>query len=131
MILDAIANQGGTSQAFTIDTRPPPAEQLATAFENIMSQSCTFVLPTDFTSGSGFTVSVPQDGGPSHPETLFFVNSRQRCGRATNHAFEAYADPTSSRRIIGCPNLCDALAAGAIVQLQPECQINPNPSTTR
>jgi hypothetical protein len=115
--LDQIARAGGTNNAYDID--PDRPQQLGNALDDIRSRSCMFQLPPNSLDAS-LTLETPGDGS-RHPDSIFNVMLRSRCG-STGHDLEVYKDPNDVTRVIGCDAMCksyyELARAGASVQLE-------------
>jgi hypothetical protein len=105
--LDAIAQRGGTGQAFTIDSAN--AAQVATDLKNALlaiagtNASCTFELPNvgGFNPNAASVIYTPGSGGS---QTLTRQNGAGTCGSGWY-----YDDPISPTGITLCASTCSMI----------------------
>jgi hypothetical protein len=128
-ILNAIAQAGGTTQAFIVDTQNDVAAQFRDALNQIRASrlSCDLLVPQ---ADAGKTVdydyvNVVFDDG-SGPVTVDYVADPSRCD-ATNGGWYFDNDPDAGavpQHILACPATCSQFGAvdTGSVQIKLGCQ---------
>ena len=131
-ILDRIALDGGTTQAFIVDpTSPTVTQDLIDAFNTIRGQAlpCQFDIPQptppemidysevnlDFTPTGGSTTTVP------------YVDDASGCG---NGGWYYDVDPSQGEpsQIITCPETCTLLTGGGDISIRVGCATGSPPA---
>lgn len=113
--LNQIAQAGGTTQAYLLDT----TADLGTAFQSAMNQirtrstPCSFPVPPGVTDSSRINVLYTPPGS-SAPTVIPRVQSA--CGTAGGWQFDA-----GGTRIVVCPSTCSSFALGGGVQVESGC----------
>jgi hypothetical protein len=129
-ILNAIAEAGGTSQAFIVDTQADVASQFRDALNQIRASrlSCDLLVPQ---AEAGKTVdydyvNVVLDDGSGPPATIDYVTDESRCD-ATTGGWYFDKDPDAGavpEHILVCPSTCSQFGAvdTGSVQIKLGCQ---------
>ncbi|HET7539472.1 MAG TPA: VWA domain-containing protein [Polyangiaceae bacterium] len=122
--LDQIAQQGGTSHAFIVDTNGDVAAQVRTALESIRSagSDCQFQLPKAANGSAPDLAKINLIlSTATQNQTLQQVNAASNCDPAAGGWYYEVASGTPSQ-IIACPATCSALrASGATVSIALGC----------
>ncbi len=113
--LNGIAQAGGTTSAFIVDTSGNVNTQFLAALNQIRGQAvgCTYLIPSP-PSGQQLDynqVNVQFSNGSAGTTDFVQVSSASACGTRTN-AWR-YDDPTSPTQIILCPDTCTAVEGAA------------------
>ncbi len=128
--LSAIAQAGGTMDAFIVDTQGDVAAQFRDALNQIRGNrlACELAVPA---ADAGKTVDFDlvnvtfDDGSGATPKTLLNVDDAAGCAGATDDAWYYNTPPSEGtpERIIACPSTCEkfGLADMASVQIKLGC----------
>lgn len=110
--LNAIAQAGGSGQAFIVDTNQNVEQQFLDALNQIKGSvlGCTYAIPLP-TSGQPDYNQVNVEYTPSggSPQTIPFVGSAAACPGDGNGWY--YDDPQNPTQIILCDGICQTVSA--------------------
>ncbi|HKY37263.1 MAG TPA: vWA domain-containing protein [Polyangiaceae bacterium] len=127
-ILNAIAQAGGSTEAFIVDTQGDVAAQFRDALNRIRGSrlACELAIPEP---GAGMTldfnqVNVTFDNG-NGPATLFYVEEWSSCDPTTGGwYYDKLPSAGAPERIVVCPTTCAAFGEVEVgsVQIQLGCE---------
>jgi hypothetical protein len=114
---DAIANAGGTSEAFVINTAGDVAQEFLDSLNVIRdaSISCDFQLPLDDDSVDFGRVNLKISDGAGNQRQLVNVDDVAGCADSNEDGWYYVTDDGETpSQIVVCPDVCDLFAAGGV-----------------
>jgi uncharacterized protein YegL len=122
--LNQIAQAGGTTQAFVLDTGGDVAKAFSDALASIHGQaaSCDFKLPTDGTVDPKKVNVTLTEHGAATPTPVFQTSdgTDKTCGTELGWYYDV---PTAPTLVKMCPAPCQKLDAGGSIQLVLGCEL--------